>query len=90
LTLGTLEISPNEQVLAFSLDLTGEERYKPFGIKGGVTRTLRYTLHFRDLNTGQLLPDVIPETVEFAWGNDSNTVLYCVMDSKTRPYKVYK
>ena len=43
--LGAMAISPDERLLAYSLDCDGSERF---------------TVHIRDLTSGELLPDTIP------------------------------
>src|SRR5699024_9066928 len=46
-SLGTFDISPDGHLLAYSVDTTGAERF---------------TLRFKDLRTGELLPDEIDDT----------------------------
>jgi oligopeptidase B len=44
----------------------------------------QYTLRFKDLATGQLLPDEIPNVeASIAWAADSRTVLYIEKDPQT-------
>jgi len=60
-SLGVFEVSPNHQLLAYSVDTSGAEQY---------------TLFFLDLTTFQLYPECITETYfSFAWGNDNRTGL---------------
>ncbi|MCD8488001.1 MAG: S9 family peptidase [Desertifilum sp.] len=75
-SIGTLQVSPNHQILAYSIDTTGAEQY---------------TLYFRDLNTQELYPEQILETyVSLAWGNDNRTVFYTTLDDTNRPYKLFR
>lgn len=74
-SLGVLEVSPNHQILAYSTDTTGAERY---------------TLVFLDLATRQLYPESILDTASFAWGNDNRTVFYAQIDPANRPYKLFR
>jgi oligopeptidase B len=74
-SLGGFEVSPNHQLLAYSIDTTGAERY---------------TLFFLDLATHQLYPESIPDTASFTWGNDNQTVFYAQMDDANRPYKLFR
>jgi oligopeptidase B len=74
-SLGVLDVSPNHQLLAYSTDTTGAERY---------------TLFFLDLATRQLYPEAIPDTASFAWGNDNQTVFYAQIDAAHRPYKLFR
>lgn len=74
--LGVFQVSPNHQLLAYSTDTTGSERY---------------TLFFLDLATRQLYPETIPDTdYSFAWANDSQTVFYTQVDEAHRPYKLLR
>ncbi|RKX30016.1 MAG: oligopeptidase B [Candidatus Zixiibacteriota bacterium] len=73
--LGIYEVSPNHQKLAFSIDTTGNEQY---------------VLFFKDLTTGEILPEAIPNTNSLAWANDNYTVFYSVEDSTFRPYKLFR
>lgn len=76
LSLGVFKVSPNHQLLAYSVDTTGDERY---------------TLFFLDLTTRQLYPESIAETSPaFTWGNDSQTVFYTVVDPTNRPFKLFR
>ncbi|MBD2074140.1 S9 family peptidase [Phormidium sp. FACHB-592] len=74
--LGLFDISPNHQLLAYSVDTAGSERY---------------TLFFLDLAMGQLYPETILETgYGFAWGNDNQTIFYTLMDEANRPFKLIR
>jgi oligopeptidase B len=46
-SLGALAVSPDEKRLAYSTDFSGDERY---------------TLRIKDLATGEVLPDEVPDT----------------------------
>lgn len=75
-SLGTFQVSPNHQLLAYSVDTTGAEKY---------------TLCFLDLNTNQLDPESIAETYYgFAWGNDNRTVFYTKVDAAHRPFQLWR
>ncbi|MFQ5876374.1 MAG: S9 family peptidase [Acidobacteriota bacterium] len=73
--LGGLEVSPDHRLLAFSVDTTGGERY---------------TLYIKDLGTGRVLEDGIPNTYSFEWANDSRTVFYSTLDEAHRPYRLHR
>jgi oligopeptidase B len=74
--LGNYTISPDHRMLAFSTDTDGSERY---------------TLFVKDLVTGQLLSDTIPNTESpVQWANDNQTLFYTVLDSINRPYRLYR
>ncbi|WP_262920594.1 hypothetical protein [Hymenobacter sp. 5516J-16] len=67
--IGDFEVSDDNQVLAYSEDV--------------VSRRL-YTLRFRNLKTGQLYPEQIPNTSGNAvWAADNHTVFYTRKDPNT-------
>ena len=72
---GYLEVSPDGNWLAWSIDTAGDEVY---------------ALHFRNLITGVDLDEVV-ERVYYgsAWSADSGSFLYTVHDETYRPYQVW-
>ncbi len=74
--LGFVERSPNENILAYAIDLTGNELHQ---------------VRFRDLMSGEDLPDVL-EGVYYgaAWSADSRTLFYVRTDMAMRPYQVWR
>ncbi len=67
--IGSAEVSPNDQVLAFAEDVIGRRQY---------------TLRFRDLRTGQELPDRIDNAEpDIAWLARSDAILYIEKDPRT-------
>lgn len=51
----------------------------------------KYTVYFRNLETGEILPDALPNTNGgAAWANDNKTVFYATKDSTLRPYKILR
>ena len=74
--LGLSMVSPDERLLAYSVDQTGDEVYE---------------LRFRDLETGDDLADRLPRTYYGgAWSADSRRFLYTVHDVKYRPHQVWQ
>ena len=74
--LGALSISPDESLLAYSTDFSGDERY---------------TLRIKDLATGRTLPDEIPDTFYgCAWSLDASVLFYVTVDEAWRPYRVWR
>lgn len=74
--LGVLVVSPDQKLLAYSIDTNGSELY---------------TLYFLDLATRELYPESIPETeYSLAWANDSQTVFYTQLDAAHRPFKLFR
>ena len=72
-----MEISPNQKILAYSLDSRGREIYDIF---------------FKNLETGKLLPQFISEAAsDFVWAGGSRTVFYTKQDPVSlRPFQVYR
>ncbi len=76
LALGVFKVSPNHQLLAYSLDTNGSEAYN---------------LYFKDLESGKLFKDEIPNTYySVEWANDNQTLFYTVLDEAKRPYQLYR
>ena len=76
INLGVFRMSPNHQLLAYSLDIDGSEKF---------------TIFFKDLKTGQLLADQIKNTnYSLEWANDNEHVFYTVLNDKLRPDEVYR
>ncbi|MGH3367999.1 MAG: S9 family peptidase [Nocardioidaceae bacterium] len=75
-SLGTFSISPDGSLLAYSTDYTGDERY---------------TLRVKDLRTGGMLPDEVPNTLGGAtWDLGGTTLFYSTVDDAWRPDKVWR
>ncbi|MCS7019621.1 MAG: S9 family peptidase [Cytophagales bacterium] len=75
--VGGLTVSDDNRLLAYAVDT--------------VSRRI-YTLYFKDLQTGQTLPDVIANTTgNVAWAADSKTVFYTRQDLQTlRAFQIWK
>ena len=74
LDLGLSIVSPDENLLAYTVDTTGDEVY---------------TLRFRDLRTGRDLPDEVERAYYGgAWTADSTAFFYTVPDASYRPDRV--
>ena len=74
--LGGFAIAPSHELLAYSTDFSGGERY---------------TLRFRDLRTGEDLPDTVEDVYYgLAWSDDNRTILYVRPDDAVRPYQVWR
>jgi oligopeptidase B len=74
-SLSGLNVSPDNSLLAYGVDT--------------VSRRL-YTLHFKNLATGEtLIDEIIHTSGSAAWANDNRTVFYTIKDTTTlRPYKI--
>jgi len=73
--LGAYDLAPGQDLLLYSTDHDGSERY---------------TMRIRDLRTGTDLDEIIPETTYgSAWAGDS-TVFYVRPDATMRPFQVWR
>jgi oligopeptidase B len=67
--IGEFEVSPDNRLVAYAEDTVGRRQY---------------TIRFKDLLTGQTLPDAIPNVeASVAWAADNRTVLYIEKDPVT-------
>ncbi|MXN62537.1 prolyl oligopeptidase family serine peptidase [Bacillus sp. BGMRC0062] len=74
--LGAFSVAEDGSRLAWSEDTAGDERF---------------TVHVKDLTTGELLADRIPQTSYGAFLTpDAAQVVYTVVDESWRPYRVYR
>lgn len=75
LQIGSLKISPDENMLAYLADYSGAEEYK---------------LYIKDLKSGELLADSLDNVDDICWANDNQTVFYCTLDESGRTDKVWR
>ncbi len=69
-------ISTNNKILAYAEDTVSRRKY---------------TLKFKNLETGENLPDAIGNTTGgIAWANDNKTIFYVVKDDALRGYKILR
>jgi oligopeptidase B len=74
--LGDLTLSSNSMLMAFSEDVVGRRQY---------------TLGFKNLETGEMLSDLIEDVSDVVWANDNQTVFYAKQHPETLlPYQVYR
>ena len=69
MSVGSLGISPDGNLLAYTTDNTGFRQY---------------TLHIRDLTNGAELADTAERVGSIAWAADSKTILYTTEDEQTK------
>jgi oligopeptidase B len=69
MTVGTMTVSPDGSMLAYSTDNTGFRQY---------------TLHVRDLKSGEDLSDTAQRVGSIAWAADSTTLFYTTEDEVTK------
>jgi len=75
MSVGAYEVSDDAKLLLFSQDVTGFRQY---------------TLHVKNLETGEILADRVEKCVSTAWSADNRTVFYTVEDHTKRPYRLYR
>ncbi len=76
LGIGMFEVSPNHRVLAYTLDSNGSEDY---------------VLYFKDLTTGNHLPEQIQHVgYTGEWASDNHTFFYAVEDEAKRSYQLFR
>ncbi|HYF40478.1 MAG TPA: S9 family peptidase [Gemmatimonadales bacterium] len=74
--VGAVEISPDHQFLAYSVDTSGAEDF---------------TVYVKDLRTGALLAESISgASSRMAWANDSRTLFYATLDEARRPCRLHR
>lgn len=74
--LGVRLVSPDERILAYSVDFDGSETYE---------------LRFRDLESGEDLADRVAGThYGGAWSADGRTFFYLVHDAAWRPHQLWR
>jgi oligopeptidase B len=71
-----LSVSPDNTMLAYGVDTVSRRKY---------------TIHFKNLVIGEMIPGEIPNTTGMAaWANDNKTLFYTSKDETLRPYKIFK
>jgi len=75
--VGGQSVSPDNSMIAFGVDTVSRREY---------------TVHIKNLKTGEILSDRIPKTTGGAtWANDNKTLFYTKKDPVTlRSYQIYK
>jgi oligopeptidase B len=75
--VNVFDVSPDHNLLAYSTDTDGAERY---------------TMRFRDVSSGLDLADTIPNTAwgASAWAADNSHIFYVTADDQMRPFQVWR
>src|SRR5579859_60618 len=75
-SIGAFAVSPDGSLLAYSTDYAGDERY---------------TMRFKNLVTGEIAADEIPDTYYgTAWSRDGSALFYVTVDEAWRPYRIWR
>jgi oligopeptidase B len=76
-SIGGWAVSSAQDIVAYAVDTQGRRIH---------------TVYFKDLRTGELLPDVLPEVTEnLAWANDNKTLFYAKQEPATlRSFQIYR
>ena len=75
-SLGGFSLSDDDQLLAWSVDTKGDERY---------------TIRVKNLRTGELLPDEVPGTSGgITWSGDGRYFFYTTVDEAWRPHRIWR
>lgn len=76
-SIGGSAVSSGQDLLAYAIDTQGRRIH---------------TAYVKNLRTGELLPDVLPEVTEnLAWANDNRTLFYAKQDPTTlRQYQIWR
>jgi oligopeptidase B len=75
-SLGGFSLSDDDHLLAWSIDTKGDERY---------------TIRVKDLRTGELLADEVPDTSGgITWSSDARYFFYTTVDEAWRPHRVWR
>jgi len=75
-SVGALDVSPDDRLLAYSTDTTGDERY---------------TLRFVNLSDSERLPDEVHDiSGSMAWSTSGSHAFYTTVDDAWRPFKLWR
>jgi oligopeptidase B len=75
MAIGAYTVTDDGNMLAYTTDNTGFREY---------------TLHVKDLRTGELRPESAEKVASVAWANDGQTLFYTTDDPAKRPYRLYR
>ena len=74
-SLGSFEVSPDHQLVAYTADAIGDENYN---------------LYIKNISSQSLLEEPIPGLSHaLMWANDNQTIFYTIRNEAHRPYKMF-
>ncbi|MDP7422731.1 MAG: prolyl oligopeptidase family serine peptidase, partial [bacterium] len=76
-SLGVYEVSPNHELLMYSVETSGSEEY---------------TIHFKNLKNPSLVYEetIVNTDTTAEWANDSKIIFYITLDDSHRPYQLHR
>lgn len=75
-SLGAMQVSPDQKWLAYSLDEKGIEKF---------------TIYFKEIDAGKVLQETIPDTDEnFVWAEDNKHVFFAKMNKAFRRDRIFR
>jgi oligopeptidase B len=75
-SIGSTSVSEDNKILAFSEDTVSRRKY---------------TIKFKNLETGEIYPDEIPNTSGgMTWANDNKTVFFSIKDETLRSFQIVR
>jgi oligopeptidase B len=75
-SIGGYEVSPDHRLVAFAVDTTGAERF---------------TLMVKEIATGRILPDRVPNVnYSLEWALDNRTLFYGTSDDANRAWRIWR
>jgi oligopeptidase B len=80
---------PYDYYSAAGLNVSTDNKILAYGVDT-LSRRI-YTIVFKNLETGEMLADIIPNTDgSFVWANDNKTIFYGIKDETLRVFKIMK
>ncbi|MEP7197725.1 MAG: S9 family peptidase [Saprospiraceae bacterium] len=75
-SIGRIDVSEDNSLIAYPVDTVSRRQY---------------TIHFKNLETGVVYPDTIPNTSgNVIWANDNKNLFYSVKNEALRDYKILR
>ena len=74
-SIAQIKLSSNHRFVAYLTDITGAEKY---------------SLHIKNIETGEYFEDTISSVWDLTWANDNKTIFYSAEDKAGRSYQIYR
>jgi len=84
-SMGAVEPSPSQNLVAYSVDYSGDEKYEMFvrNLETGEDKELMVIGEDKD-------SEFLETSGSLVWGKDDLTLYYMTMDAQHRPYRLYQ